>query len=58
MKSHLSIQKLYIPDIVFEKLDVPAPVALPAPRAVEDSLVKLALEIYGTHAEDVRRLLR
>ena len=51
-------RKLFIADIVFEKFDAPPPIAMPEPSTVEGTLVRLAGEIYGAHAEEVRRLLR
>jgi hypothetical protein len=51
-------RKLFIPDIVFDKFDLPPPVAMPETGKVEGTLARMAKEIYEAYAEEVRRLLR
>jgi hypothetical protein len=50
-------QTLYIRAIRFEDLQVPAPLPLPRPEAVEFSLTELANEVYGKYQRYVQRLL-
>jgi hypothetical protein len=50
-------QKLYIPQIKFEDLCVPAPLALPKPESIESSLQELAHEVYRKYEDRVQCLL-
>jgi hypothetical protein len=50
-------QTLYIGPIRFETLQVPAPLPLPKPEAVEFSLTELANEVYRKYQKSVQRLL-
>lgn len=50
-------RKLFIPDVQFDRLDVPPPVPLPELRTVEAPLARLAKEIFEEHADAVRRLM-
>ncbi|MCE5245215.1 MAG: hypothetical protein ABFD98_03245 [Syntrophobacteraceae bacterium] len=50
-------RRLFIPDVQFDRFDVPPPVPLPERRTVEASLARLAKEIFEAHADAVRRLM-
>ncbi len=51
-------KKLYLPLVSFEKLDLPPPLKLPKPEAIEDRLSELANEIYGKYQDNVKRLMQ
>ena len=51
-------QKLYIQQISFEALEVPAPLSLPAPERAEMAIAELVQEVYGKYQKFVKRLLR
>lgn len=50
-------QKLYLPPIVFERLEVPEPLTLPHPDAIESGLGDLAAAVYRKYEAYVRSLL-
>jgi hypothetical protein len=50
-------QKLYLPPINFDKLEVPAPLALPRPQLLESGLGELANEIYSRYQDHIRNIM-
>ena len=50
-------QTLYIRAINFEDLQVPAPLPLPSPEAVDFAMAELANEVYQKYQKHVQRLL-
>jgi hypothetical protein len=51
-------QKLFIPSIDFLKLDVPSPVQLPRPDAMEEKLSTLAADIFSKYQTEARVLMQ
>lgn len=51
-------ERLYIRPVPFEKLDLPVPLALPAPERLEALLLKTANEVYKKHQTEVRRMMK
>jgi hypothetical protein len=51
-------QKLYIHSISFEKLDVPVPLSLPAPKDAEHSLNEFSSAVYEKYESQAKSLIR
>jgi cell division protein FtsB len=51
-------QKLYIPRIAFQNLDVPAPLILPHDEAIAEKLGQLAGEVYAKYQTEAKWLIQ
>lgn len=51
-------KNLYIRAIPLKKLEMPVPLDLPSPVAVEDKLTRLANDVFRKHGEEVKSILK
>jgi hypothetical protein len=51
-------KNLYISPISMEKLNAPAPIALPDPDAIREELIKLSDEIFQRYETEVKKIVR